>query len=168
MWNEIRPKVITTFTFFNNSSSRIRYSEQLANSEFSGLFEGGAHLTHELMKTLFRIKPSSIDVLSWLFEKPVSYKALISHCPEWSPVKSLPVLLAPWAPGARPIISTFPFISPNPVTGFAQYTSFENRLTLFLPTVLMYVTNLLHRVQLTTSLLILSIVTKFINHYTWH
>jgi hypothetical protein len=34
------------------------------------------------MKMLFRIKPSSVDVLLGIFEKPVSYKALISHCPE--------------------------------------------------------------------------------------
>ena len=159
MW----PSVITTFTFFNNSCSWIRYFEQLANSEFSGLFEGGAHRIHELMKILFRIKPSSVDVLLGIFEKPVSYKALISHCPEWSPVKSLPVLLAPCAPGARPIMRTFASRSPNPVTGLAQYTSLEYLLTLFFPTNLVYVTNLLHWVQLMISLLILSIVTKLIN-----
>jgi hypothetical protein len=101
------PNVIMTFTFFNNSSSRIRYFEQLSISELSGLFEGGAHLIHEVIKTLFKIKPSSMDALVAIFEKPVSYRAFISHCPEWSPVNSLPVLSAPCAPGARPIIRTF-------------------------------------------------------------
>jgi hypothetical protein len=50
----------------------MRYFEQLAISEFSGLFEGGAHLIHEVMKILFRIRPSSVDVLVGIFENPVS------------------------------------------------------------------------------------------------
>src|SRR5689334_23558878 len=42
--------------------------------------------------------------------------------PEPSPVKGRPVRLDPWAPGASPKMRTRALGSPNPGTGFAQYS----------------------------------------------
>ena len=40
--------------------------------------------------------------------------------PDLSPVNALPVLVPPCAAGARPRIISLAFVSPKPVTGFAQ------------------------------------------------
>jgi hypothetical protein len=66
------PKVITIFILLNNSISLFRNFEQLISSEGSGLFNGGAHLIQEVMKTSWRFNPSSEDVLVGIFENPIS------------------------------------------------------------------------------------------------
>jgi hypothetical protein len=70
--NAIDPKVITIFVPLNNSNSLFRNFEQLVSSEGRGLFDGGAHLIQEVMKTLLRFNPSFEEVLVGIFEKPVS------------------------------------------------------------------------------------------------
>ena len=57
------------------------------------------------------------------FEIPTLNKHLNKKSPDLSPVKALPVLVPPWAAGAKPIMANFEFKSPNPGTGLPQYIS---------------------------------------------
>lgn len=68
----------------------------------------------------FRFRPSFLlTEYGWL-ERLASYKHWNKKSEDLSPVKTLPVLVAPWAAGAKPISIIFAFKSPNPETGFPQ------------------------------------------------
>ncbi len=83
----------------------------------AGFIQGGRHLTAFVILQLMSLKPSPCASEFFLFEKPclnnVSYKII----PAWSPVKGLPVLLAPCKPGAKPTIKSLTSFAPKAGTG---------------------------------------------------
>ena len=83
---------------------------------------GGTHLRILVMYVLFSIRPSPICVDTLWFEILAFFKHLNKKSPDLSPVKALPVLVPPWAAGARPIIIILALKSPKPVTGLPQYS----------------------------------------------
>ena len=68
----------------------------------------------------FNFKLSFIFFEIGEFEIPTSCKHLNKKSPDLSPVKARPVLVPPWAAGAKPIIANFDSKFPNPGTGLPQ------------------------------------------------
>src|SRR5208282_1265997 len=71
--------------------------------------------------------------------------------PDASPVKGRPVRLEPWAPGARPMISTRASGSPKPGTGLPQYSQSRYAWRFSRATCSRYATRRGQRVQAMTS-----------------
>ena len=66
------------------------------------------------------------------FEILALKRHLYKKSEDLSPVKTLPVLVPPWAAGASPTNNIFPLLSPKPVIGFPQYFSLIFCFLLFL------------------------------------
>ena len=114
------PSVTTTFSFFKFNISSSKKLEQFEISLLNGLSSGGTHLRILVIYVESNFKLSFKFFENGKFEIPTSYKHLNKKSPDLSPVKALPVLVPPWAAGARPIIANFESRFPNPGTGLPQ------------------------------------------------
>ena len=90
------------------------------SSSFVGLSPGGTHFSILVIKVDFNSSPSFKLSEYGILEIFALFKQENRKSLDLSPVKGLPVLVPPWAAGARPNINSFEFILPNPGTGFAQ------------------------------------------------
>ena len=94
--------------------------EQLSNSILKGLSSGGTHFNAVVIYAFFNLSPSlTWSELLW-FEIFALWRHLYKKSEDLSPVNTLPVLVPPWAAGAKPINNIFAFVSPKPVIGLPQ------------------------------------------------
>ena len=81
---------------------------------------GGTHLIIFVMYVFLTFRPSfKSEEFDW-FENFALKRQSNKKSPDLSPVKALPVLVPPWAAGARPNIKSLALVFPNPVTGLPQ------------------------------------------------
>ena len=118
--NATFPRVTITLSFFKDKISSSKKLEQFEISLLSGLSSGGTHLSILVIYVDFNFKLSFILFEKGVLEIPTSYKHLNKNSPDLSPVNALPVLVPPWAAGAKPIIANFEFKFPKPGTGLPQ------------------------------------------------
>ena len=114
------PKVIIVFNFFKLEISVSKNLEQLSSSLPRGLSSGGTHFKILVIYVDLSFRPSfKFSEVDWL-EIFALCRHLNKNSPDLSPVKALPVLVPPWAAGARPNIKSLALVSPNPDTGLPQ------------------------------------------------
>src|SRR5262249_27893148 len=104
----------------SSASSRSSQGRQVSRSSIVGLLAGGAQCTGAVIRTPYRVSPSSALVETGWLASPARYSAAYSHSPLRSPVNIRPVRFAPCAAGARPTTQIRASTGPNPGTGRPQ------------------------------------------------